>query len=145
MTCRSGTSTGTCDFDGNGNLFCYVPSNTPVGTSGQINPPSSGSFPPPPSSGNTGNTNIKLINPLQGGGTLQSFTTNILNVVIEIGAIVVIFMLVYVGYLFVAAQGEPGKITSARQALLWTIVGALILLGAKVIALGIQATVQALS
>lgn len=69
----------------------------------------------------------------------------ILDFVITIGTIVVIFMLVYVGYLFVAAQGVPGKIEEARKALLWTVVGALILLGSKAIAIGIQATVQALS
>lgn len=54
-------------------------------------------------------------------------------------------MMVYVGYLFVSARGEPGEITKARQALLWTVVGALILLGAQVIAYGIRETVQALS
>ncbi len=69
----------------------------------------------------------------------------ILAFVVQIGVIVVIFMLVYVGYLFVAAQGVPGKIEEARNALLWTVVGALILLGAQAIAFGIQATVQALS
>lgn len=70
---------------------------------------------------------------------------SILAVVIRIGTVVVILMMVYVGYLFVAARGEPGEITKARQALLWTVVGALILLGAQVIAIGIRATVQALS
>jgi hypothetical protein len=54
-------------------------------------------------------------------------------------------MLIYVGFLFVTARGEPGKITAARQALLWTVVGALILLGAEAISAGIQATVKALS
>ena len=54
-------------------------------------------------------------------------------------------MYVFVGFKFVTARGEPGKITEARSALLWTVVGALILLGAEVIARGIQATVQALS
>lgn len=89
--------------------------------------------------------NVQLINPLQGGGNLESFLNSILAVVIRIGTIVVILMMVYVGYLFVAARGEPGKITTARQALLWTVVGALILLGAQVIAIGIRETVQALS
>lgn len=54
-------------------------------------------------------------------------------------------MLVYVGYLFVVARGNPGEIEAARKALLWTLIGALILLGAKAIAIGIQQTVQALS
>ncbi|MDE2173184.1 MAG: hypothetical protein KGJ31_01100 [Patescibacteria group bacterium] len=103
---------------------------------------------------NTGGSgpSISLINPLSGvdcssgnGNCLVAFLNNILDFVIRIGSIAVILMLVYVGFLFVTARGEPGKISTARQALLWTVVGALILLGAKAISLGIQATVQALS
>ncbi|MBI3572309.1 hypothetical protein HY091_02135 [Candidatus Kaiserbacteria bacterium] len=88
---------------------------------------------------------VTLLNPLGSGASLPSLLTSILQLVVEIGSIVVILMLVYVGFKFVAARGEPGKITEARQMLLWTIVGALILLGAEAIAQGIQATVGALS
>ena len=89
--------------------------------------------------------NVTLINPLGAGTNLETLLNQVLSFVVRIGAIIVIFMLVYVGFLFVTARGEPGKITTARQALLWTIIGALILLGAQVISIGIQATVQALS
>jgi len=75
----------------------------------------------------------------------MNFLQKILEFVIRIGAVVVVLMLVFVGYKFVAAQGEPGKISEARQMLLWTLVGALILLGSQVIAEGIKATVQALA
>ncbi len=89
--------------------------------------------------------NVMLINPLQGGGSLESFLLNILAFIIRIGTIIVILMMVFVGYKFVVAQGEPAKITEARAMLLWTVVGALILLGSQAIAIGIKATVQALS
>ncbi len=97
------------------------------------------------------NTGVTLINPLNSGNCapngdcLMNFLTKILEFVIRIGSVVVILMMVYVGYLFVTAQGEPGKITTARQALLWTLVGALILLGSQAIALAIKATVAAIS
>lgn len=100
--------------------------------------------------GNTG-SNITLINPLNTGdctpnGTcLMKFLNKILEFVIQIGAIAVVLMLVYVGYMFVIAQGNETKITDARKALLWTVIGALILLGSQAISLGIQATVQAIS
>ncbi|MDP1707206.1 MAG: hypothetical protein Q8L30_01490 [bacterium] len=90
-------------------------------------------------------TNITLIDPLKGGGNLQSFLLNILDIVIRVGSIFVVLMMVLVGYKFVAAQGVPGKIEEARNMLLWTVIGALILLGSKAIALGIEATVRALS
>ncbi|MBU6388679.1 hypothetical protein KGQ72_02315 [Patescibacteria group bacterium] len=74
----------------------------------------------------------------------MKFLQSILDFVVNIGTVVVIFMLVYVGYLFVVAQGSDTKISEARQALLWTVVGALILLGSKAIALAIQATATSL-
>lgn len=95
--------------------------------------------------GNPNNTGTQLLNPLQGGTSLESFLNMILSFVIRIGAIVVVVMLVYVGYLFVVAQGSDSKLTEARKALLWTIIGALILLGAQAIAIGLQSTVNALS
>lgn len=86
---------------------------------------------------------VTLINPLK-AANLSDFLTGILAVIIKLGAIVVVIMLVFVGFKFVTAQGNESKISEARQALLWTIVGALILLGAQAISLGIQATVTAL-
>ncbi len=91
---------------------------------------------------NSGGTS--LLNPLGANGTLPGLLTSILAFVVRIGTFVVIFMLVYVGYLFVAARGAPAKIEEAKKALLWTVVGALILLGAQAIAAGIQATVQSI-
>lgn len=99
---------------------------------------------------NTG-TNVTLFNPLKGvdcsrgnGDCLSSFLLSILDFVINIGSIVVILMLVYVGFKFVVAQGSDTKISEARTMLLWTIIGALILLGSKAIALGVKATISAL-
>ena len=85
-----------------------------------------------------------LINPLKSGTSLESFLNDILEFVIRIGTIAVILMIVYVGYLFVVARGEPAKITEARKAFLWTIVGSLILLGAQAISKALEATVKAL-
>lgn len=95
--------------------------------------------------------NVQLINPLKGvdcssgnGNCLMAFLDGILKFVIQIGTVVVILMLVFVGYKFVAAQGSSDKISEARTMLLWTVIGALVLLGAQAISSAIQATVQAL-
>jgi hypothetical protein len=142
-SCSYNGNTGTCVSVQVGTdtvLSCNASSGGGV----QTNPGSNSLQTNPGSTGNTG-SNVTLINPLQGGTSLESFLNNILAFVIRIGTIVVILMLVYVGYLFVVARGEPAKITEARSALLWTVVGALILLGAQAIAIGITATVKALS
>ncbi len=92
----------------------------------------------------TSNSAVQLVNPLKGGATLSSFLSDILKFVIQIGTIAIILMLVFVGYTFVAAQGAPAKIEEAKKMLLWTIIGALVLLGAQAISAAIQATVGAL-
>ena len=94
-----------------------------------------------------GGANVKLLNPLgtTGSNGLEAFLGSILDFVIRIGTVVVVLMMVYVGFKFVTAQGDPGEITKAREMLLWTVVGALVLLGSKVLASGIEATVKALS
>lgn len=94
--------------------------------------------------GSSSGSNVTLINPLK-AQDLEAFLKDILAFIIRIGTIVVILMIVYVGYLFVVAQGVPGKIEEARKALLWTVVGALILLGSQAIAISLEATVRALS
>jgi len=50
--------------------------------------------------------------------------------------------IIYTGFLFVEAQGSPEKITKAKKALTYTIIGAAILLGAFVIADAIGKTVD---
>lgn len=87
---------------------------------------------------------VTLINPLQ-ADSLEEFLLDILDFVIRIGAIIIVLMMVFVGYKFVVAQGSETALVEARQMLLWTVVGALVLLGAQSIALAIEATVQALA
>jgi hypothetical protein len=100
---------------------------------------------------NSPSSNTTLINPLNTGecspneNCLMNFLNKILEFVIKIGTVVVTLMTVYVGYLFVVARGAPEKIKDARNALMWTVIGALILLGSQAIAIAIKATVQAVS
>jgi heme/copper-type cytochrome/quinol oxidase subunit 2 len=97
-----------------------------------------------PGQGTNPSGGVPLINPLKAGTSIESFLGSILDFVIRIGSIIVILMTVFVGYKFVVAQGKPDKIEEAKKMLLWTIIGALVLIGAKVISAGILATVQAL-
>jgi hypothetical protein len=85
-----------------------------------------------------------LQNPLNNINSLPQLLQTILHALVELGAILLVIMLVWVGFLFVSAQGNAEKLSSARSALLWTVIGGLILLGAEAISQVIQATVQAL-
>ncbi len=88
-----------------------------------------------------------LVNPLGDctDNCLMDFLKDVLDFVIEVGAVVVILMMVYVGFQFVTARGNATELESAKKSLLWTVIGALILLGAQAIATGIQNTVDAFS
>jgi hypothetical protein len=79
--------------------------------------------------------------PLQ-SATLEDFLLAILNVVIYIMYPIIVLMIVYTGFLFVSAQGNPAKLQEARRALVWTVIGALVILGSKALALAIKGTVQ---
>ncbi|MBP6859964.1 MAG: hypothetical protein KBC38_00130 [Candidatus Pacebacteria bacterium] len=89
-----------------------------------------------------------LLNPLDNecnsDMTLNDLLSKILNVIVQIGVVVLTMMLVYVGFLFVTAQGNPENLSKARSALIWTIIGGFLVLGASVIAEAVKSTVEAL-
>lgn len=77
--------------------------------------------------------------------TLQGLLFAILDAAIQLGTVILTLALIYTGFLFVAARGKEESIKKARTALLFTIIGGLILLGSKTIALVIQDTVTSLT
>lgn len=93
---------------------------------------------------NCGNGAGTLQNPLNNICDLPTLLKVILQAVIELGSIILVIMLVWVGFLFVMARGNPEEISKARGALVWTLIGGLILLGAQAIMEVIKATVEGL-
>ena len=108
------------------------------GGGGEPGPTGGGGSDRGPSGGVTGNPKPPRGHVANVIGFLEYVLTNI---VLPIGAVVVVFMLIYTGYKFVMAGGNPGEIESARRMLLWVLGGAAILLGSVVIANAIEATV----
>jgi hypothetical protein len=90
--------------------------------------------------------NFELKNPLDGSGvnTIPDFFAKILEVLITIGIPVVAFFIIYAGFLFVTARGDEKQLTTAKTTLLWTVVGAAVLLGSWVLAQAIGATINEL-
>jgi hypothetical protein len=83
-------------------------------------------------------------NPLKADSIL-ALLGEFLDGIVSLGAIALVLAFVWVGFLFVAAQGSDEKLKSARTTLVWTVVGGLVLLGAKLIASVITSTVQSIS
>jgi len=77
--------------------------------------------------------------------TLKGLIETIINdILIPIGGVVAVLMIMYAGFLFVTARGNEGQISKAKQALLYAVIGAAILLGAWVISQAISTTIDQL-
>lgn len=76
--------------------------------------------------------------------TLAEFVDKILNIVVQVGIPVLVISVVYVGFLFVAARGNPEGLTTAKKAMLTVVIGAAIVLGASVISRVISGTIHSL-
>jgi hypothetical protein len=83
-------------------------------------------------------------NPLKSVSTIDGFIKVILEGVIKIGIPIIALAIIYSGILFVAARGAPDKLKKAKDALMYTLIGAAILLGSWAIAQIISNTVLAL-
>lgn len=95
--------------------------------------------------GNTGTViNTKINNPLgeNGPSDIPGFIKIIVEAVIYIGIPIIALAIIYTGFLFVSAQGNPEALKKAKNSLLYTLIGAALLLGAFVLAEAIGKTVD---
>lgn len=94
-------------------------------------------------SGNSSSGDKKLLaNPLK-SRSIEEFILKIIDVLLVFALPIIVLYIMYAGYLFVTAQGDSGQISTARSALLWAVVGGVIVLGARVIVAVIQGTITA--
>lgn len=92
------------------------------------------------------NTTITLNNPLGDKvNNLPAFIYMVLDIVFQIGAVLAVLFLMYVGFMFVTARGDPEKLQTARRAFLYTVIGIALLLGGKLVASVIGNTITQVS
>ncbi|MEA1929693.1 MAG: hypothetical protein U9M92_02315 [Patescibacteria group bacterium] len=94
--------------------------------------------------GETSESSGGLTNPLEPAGidSIPLLIDKILEIVVKVGLPIVAIAIIYTGFLFVSARGDPSKLTTAKDAFKYTIIGAAIVLGAAVISAAINATVD---
>ena len=84
-----------------------------------------------------------ICNPLNAAiSNIPSFISTVLHIMVQVGLPVVAFFLLYSGYLFVSAGGNPSKLEKAKENFMYVIIGTLLILGAWVIATLIANTVS---
>lgn len=88
---------------------------------------------------------FELDNPLQDDiNTVPVLIEKILEIVVVVAVPIITLMIIYTGFLFVQARGNPADIKKAKDALLYTVIGAAIIIGAWTIAQIIGGTVNCL-
>jgi hypothetical protein len=119
-----------------------TPGTTTAGTAGTAGTATAGG-----TAGGTGDISIEfqIKNPLGETGDLNTFLANILKAIVLLLTPVVVIMMLYAGFLFVSAQGNAEKIGEAKKALLTTLAGAAIVLGAQGFAIILKNTVTCLA
>jgi hypothetical protein len=102
-------------------------------------------FAPAISFAQNANCTTGICNPIPNVTSIPGFIQVILTAAIQIGLPIVALAVIYSGFLFVAARGNPEKLGKAKDALLYSLIGAALLLGAWALANVIKATVTNLS
>lgn len=84
---------------------------------------------------------VSLENPLS-VGSIEGVLDAILEIILIFAIPIVIFFIVFAGFKYVTAQGNPGEISKANKALMYALIGGAIILGAQIIGDVISDTVD---
>lgn len=88
---------------------------------------------------------IEFANPFKGASDLKGLIEKIIkDILFPIGGVIAVVMIMYAGFTYVTAGGDMNKIKTATDMLLYTSIGAAILLGAWVIVQAIDTTIKQL-
>ena len=115
--------------------------STGAGTGGGTGPGTGGST-GAGTGGGTGGGGVT--NPLS-FNSIQAFIAEILRFLVILGIPFIIFMIIYTGFKFVTAQGNPEAIKTAQKMFMYTIIGGMLILGASIIANVIKGTVDSVT
>ncbi len=91
----------------------------------------------------TAGTNVVTIeNPL-GETSLYDIAQGVLDILMVFAVPIILFFIVWAGFLYVTAAGNQNKITTASRALLYAVIGGVIVLGARLLLEIITTTISA--
>lgn len=87
------------------------------------------------------NRPVTIENPLQAENITQLFAA-IIDVVLVFAIPIIVFFIIYAGFLYVTARGNESTIQKAHMALLYALIGGLLILGARVLIDVVKGTVE---
>ena len=88
----------------------------------------------------------QLQNPLSAQfSDISKFIAGALKILVMVALPIITLFFVYSGFMFVTAQGKPEKLNEAKKNFVWVVIGALLIMGAWIIATLIGGTVSQLT
>lgn len=69
-------------------------------------------------------------NPLGGFSAIPDLLFAVVNILLIIAVPLMVFFIIYAGFNYVTAQGNPEKIAVANRSLMYSLIGAVVMLGA---------------
>lgn len=90
---------------------------------------------------NVVNEMVNIKNPLN-VATVEDFFRAILAILLIIAVPLIVFFIIYAGFLYVTARGNEEKLTTANRALFYAILGGLLILGANILINIISGTIE---
>lgn len=89
---------------------------------------------------------VTLQNPLKSEySTIPCLFKAILQIAAEIGAVFVVLGIIYSGFLFVTARGNEEYLGVAKKAITYTVIGAILVLGAWAFSVGVANTINTIT
>ncbi|OGZ32654.1 MAG: hypothetical protein A3H02_01145 [Candidatus Niyogibacteria bacterium RIFCSPLOWO2_12_FULL_41_13] len=85
----------------------------------------------------------ELENPIE-AKTFAKLVQGLADIIIKAGVPLVGIFIIYAGFMFVTAGGDEKKLETAKTTFYWTMIGAAVLLGSKVLATAIVDLVEKL-
>ena len=73
---------------------------------------------------------VTIDNPLE-ADDFQELIDDLINIIFMLAVAIAPIMFIVAGFYFVTAAGEPEKINMAKKMILWTLIGLLVVMGAK--------------
>jgi hypothetical protein len=70
--------------------------------------------------------------------TLPKCIELLLNAVVKLAVPIAAIFIMWSGFLFVTAMGDPGKLETAKKTILWSLIGLAIVVGAWALAVAFQ-------
>jgi len=119
-------------------IFASDPLTTPTNGNEALTTPTNGNEAlTTPTNGNT----AVLKNPLSNISSIPAFFLAIIDILMIFAVPFIVFFIIYAGFLYVTARGNAETIKKAHNALLYALIGGLLILGSRTLLTIIENTV----